>query len=100
MPTSGRLMMISIRLPIHIDATTPQNRAGCLVITCGPGWMPWIIRAPIISAIRGLVGMPIVSSGMKLVCAPALFAASGAATPSIAPLPKRSGSAAIFFSSA
>ena len=36
---------------------------------------------------------------MKPVCAAALFAASGAATPSIAPRPKRAGSRAIFFSS-
>ena len=100
MPISGRLMTISIRLPIHIEAITPQNSSGCLVITCGPGWMPWIISAPIISAISGLDGMPSVSMGTKLVCAPALLAASGAATPSIAPLPKREGSAAIFFSSA
>ena len=92
--------MISIRLPIHMEAITPQNRSGCLVITCGPGWMPWIMSAPIISAISGLVGRPSVSIGTKLVCAPALLAASGAATPSMAPLPKRDGSAAIFFSSA
>ena len=46
--------MISIRLPIHIEAITPQNSSGCLVITCGPGWMPWIISAPIISAISGV----------------------------------------------
>ena len=67
---------------------------------CGPGWMPCIISAPIISAISALAGMPSVSSGMKLVCAPALLAASGPATPSIAPLPKREGSRASFFSSA
>src|SRR5207344_1720953 len=53
--------------------------------------MPWIIIAPTISAMMALPGMPRVSSGMKLVCAPALLAASGAATPSIAPRPKRSG---------
>ena len=78
-------------LPIHIEAMTPQNRAGCSLTTFGPGVMPWIIMAPIISAIRGCAGMPRVSIGMKEVCAPALFAVSGAATPSIAPLPKRSG---------
>jgi hypothetical protein len=66
---------------------------------CGPGWMPWMIMAPIISAITGLDGMPSVSSGMKEVCAAALLADSGAATPSIAPLPKRSASFDIFFSS-
>ena len=39
-PTSGRLMMTSIRLPSHIDAIMPQNSSGCLVMTCGPGTMP------------------------------------------------------------
>ena len=47
--------------------------------------------APIISAITEFDGMPSVSIGMNEVCAPALLAASGAATPSIMPLPKRSG---------
>ena len=69
-------------------------------MTCGPGWMPWIISAPIISAITALAGMPSVSIGMNEVCAPALLADSGPATPSIAPWPKRDGSRANFFSSA
>ena len=50
-----------------------------------------MIIAPIISAITGLDGMPSVSIGMNEVCAPALLADSGPATPSIAPLPNRSG---------
>ena len=86
-PISGRLSSTSIRLPTHIETIRPQNRAGSSVTTLGPGVMPWMIRAPIISAITGLEGMPRVSIGMNEVCAPALFAASGAATPSIAPLP-------------
>ena len=61
--------------------------------------MPWISSAPIIIAITGLDGMPRVSIGMKEVWAPALFADSGPATPSIAPRPKRDGSLATFFSS-
>ncbi len=40
MPTSGRLMTISIRLPIHIEAIMPQTSSGCFCITCGPGTMP------------------------------------------------------------
>ena len=80
-------------------AIIPQKSSGFAVMICGPGWMPWMIIAPIISAITGLDGMPSVSSGMKEVCAAALFADSGAATPSIAPLPKRLGSLASFFSS-
>ena len=62
--------------------------------------MLWIIIAATISAITGVVGIPSVSIGMKLVWAPALLADSGPATPSIAPLPKRSGVLLIFFSSA
>ena len=38
MPIIGRLMITSIRLPIHIEATRPQNRSGLLVITAEPGW--------------------------------------------------------------
>ena len=54
----------------------------------------------IIIAIIGLEGTPRVSIGMKEVCEAALLAASGAATPSMAPLPKRAGSPLTFFSSA
>jgi hypothetical protein len=43
--------------------------------------MPWMIKAPIIRAMTGLEGMPSVSIGMNEVCAPALFADSGAAMP-------------------
>src|SRR6266403_516094 len=89
MPMSGRLMTTSMRLPIHMLATMPQNRVGRSVITCGPGWMPWMVSAPIISAITALPGIPKVSIGMKEVWAPALLADSGPATPSIAPRPKR-----------
>ena len=91
-------MTTSIRLPIHIEAIRPQNSSGCLVITCGPGTMPWMVMAPTISAITALGGMPSVSSGMNEVCAAALLALSGAATPSIAPRPNFSGCLEIFFS--
>ncbi len=86
-------------LPIHMVAIRPQNRSGRCVITCGPGWMPWMVSAPSISAITPEAGRPSVSMGMNLHCASALLADSGPATPSIAPLPKRDGSSASFFSS-
>lgn len=54
--------------------------------------------APAIMAISAFPGMPSVSNGMNEVCAPALFAASGPATPSTAPLPKRCGVRDSFFS--
>ena len=50
-----------------------------------------MIIAPIMMAITGFDGMPSVSIGMNDVCAPALLAASGPATPSIAPWPNRLG---------
>ena len=84
-------MITSIRLPIHIDATSPQNRSGLRSITCGPGTMPWIIIAPTISAMTAFGGSPSVSSGMNEVCAPALLADSGPATPAGAPRPKSCG---------
>ena len=66
--------------------------------TFGPGAIPWMIIAPIIIAMTGFAGMPKVSMGMNEVCAAALLADLGAATPSIAPLPKRSGVFETFFS--
>ncbi len=90
--------MTSMALPIHIDTIMPQNRSGFLVMTSGPGWMPWMIMAPTISAITALDGMPRVSMGMNEVCAAALFADSGEATPSTAPLPNCSGCLESFFS--
>ena len=85
MPIKGRFKITSIKLPIHIEAIKPQNNSGLLVITWGPGWMLWMVMAPTISAITALGGMPKVSKGMKEVCAPALLADSGDATPRILP---------------
>src|SRR3990172_8035843 len=59
-----------------------------------------MIMAPIMSAMTGLDGMPSVSIGMKEVCAPALLADSGPATPSMAPLPNCAECFDNFFSSA
>ena len=56
----------------------PQKSAGSSLMTLGPGVMPWMMKAPIISAITGWAGMPRVSIGMKEVCAAALLADLGA----------------------
>ena len=85
-------------MPIHIEATSPQNSSGFRVITCGPGWMLWMVIAPTISAMTAFGGIPSVSIGMNEVCAPALFADSGPATPAMAPLPNFSGVRESFFS--
>src|SRR3990167_10522869 len=87
MPISGRFRTTSIKLPIYMEAIRPQNSSGLLVMTCGPGWMLWMVMAPTISAITALGGIPRVSSGMNDVCEPALLAASGAATPRMLPWP-------------
>ena len=79
-------------------AMRPQNSSGCLVMISGPGVIPCTIIAPIISAISAFGGMPRLNIGMKHAWAAALFADSGAATPSMAPLPKRCGVLDAFFS--
>ena len=78
-------------LPMYMLATMPQNMSGFCVISRGPGCRPWMMKAPSSSAITTLGGMPSVSSGMNAPPAAALLAASGPATPSIAPLPNVSG---------
>src|SRR6476659_315096 len=98
MPIRGRFRITSIALPTHIEAIRPQKSCGLLVITCGPGWMPLIVIAPTISAITALGGMPSVSIGMNEVCAPALLADSGPATPRMSPLPNLLVEPASFFS--
>ena len=57
-----------------------------------------MVIAPTISAITALDGMPRVSSGMKEVCAAALLADSGPATPSMAPWPNSCAYFETFFS--
>ena len=83
---------------MYIELTTPQKSSGSSETKSGPGVMPWMRRAPNISAMVALAGMPRLSSGMKDEVAAALFADSGPATPSMAPLPNREGSLATFFS--
>jgi len=87
-------------LPMAKLTIRPQNSSGWAVMSIGPGWMPWMMSAPSIRAITASPGMPSDSVGTKAVWAAALLADSGAVTPSMAPLPKRLGSLATFFSTA
>ena len=57
----------------------------------GPGTNPQITMPPSKRAVVGDPGMPRVSIGSNDPVEAALFAVSGAATPSIFPLPKLSG---------
>ncbi len=80
-------------------ATMPQKSSGRCVMNSGPGCTPWMMSAPSSSAVTGFPGMPSDSTGMMLPATAALFADSGPATPSTAPLPKRSGCFEMRFSS-
>ena len=57
----------------------------------GPGTSPHMTMPPNSNAVVGEPGMPRVSIGSNDPVEAALFAVSGAATPSMAPLPNRSG---------
>ncbi len=85
-------------LPIQKLAIRPQKMSGCSLINCGPGTMPWMINAPSSKAITASPGIPRLMVGMKSPCTEECVEASGHATPSIAPCPKRSGVFEIFFS--
>ncbi len=69
------------------------------MINSGPGWMPCTSIAEIISAAIGVKGMPSASSGTSEAVAAELLAASGPATPSIAPLPISAAYFEVAFSS-
>jgi len=87
-------------LPIAMLPSRPQKISGEFLINNGPGAKPWIISAPKISDVTEPVGKPRLSSGIQPLQLAALFAVSGAATPSMAPRPNFSGCLEIFFSTA
>lgn len=80
-------MMTKKILPINILLTSVHTISGCFSNRSGPGCKPSITTAPRITAVVPEPGTPIVNSGMSEPTEAALFEASGAATPSIAPLP-------------
>lgn len=98
MPISGRLRNSSMKFPIYMLVTIPQKISGFFFKIKGPGMTPCIIKAARRRAVTELKGRPNVSKGMKAPAVPELFAVSGPATPSIAPVPNFSGCLDIFFS--
>ena len=76
---------------MNIEPITVHTSRACCWNSMGPGVRPLIISVPSRMASAGVVGMPSDSSGMKPAMAVALLAASGAATPSIMPVPNFSG---------
>ena len=75
-----------------------HTRSELLSKSPGPGWRLKIWKAASMIAAVADVGMPSVSSGTSVPLNDALLAASGPATPSIAPLPNSSGCLASRFS--
>ena len=100
MPMSGRFRRQEHDVPDVHRGDDPPEQVGLLWSSRGPGRMPWIISATKIMAMEAFPGMPRVSSGMKELLAAALLADSGAATPSMAPWPNRSGCFETRFSTA
>ena len=80
-----------MRLPTYMLATTPQNTSGRWLMSSGPGAMPVMTSAPRRMAVAGENGMPSDRSGTMAPAVAPLLAASGPATPSMAPCPNRSG---------
>ena len=90
-PTSGRLSTSSMTLAMNRLAIRPQTRSGRSANSSGPGLRPYCWKPASIIAAVAEVGRPSVSSGTSVPAAEALLAASGPATPSIAPWPNSSG---------
>ena len=65
-PTSGRFSTSSITFPTYMLAMMVQTSAGCSVSRRGPGCRPYIMNAPISTAIGAQEGMPKAKSGTKL----------------------------------
>ena len=91
MPTRGRLSRRSTTFPTYMLAISPQKIAGCSLMNSGPGVIPWTMSAASRTAGIGPVGTPRASMGTRAPSLAALLADSGPATPSMAPLPNRSG---------
>ena len=72
-------------------AIRPHTRSGRSANNSGPGLRPYCWKPASIIAAVAEVGRPSVSSGTSVPAAEALLAASGPATPSIAPWPNSSG---------
>ena len=83
---------------MNMLAITAQTSSALVVNMSGPGRRPNMISAPSMTAVVFEPGTPSANIGTIAPAEAALFADSGPATPSIAPLPKRDGSFATFFS--
>ena len=99
-PTSGRFSASSMKLATSRLAIRPQTSSGLEVKSWAPGCRPNCWKPASMTAAVAEVGRPSVSSGTSVPAAEALLAASGPATPSMAPWPNSSGFSARRFSAA
>ena len=83
--------MRSIQFPKYILDMSPQKRSGFSRSRRGPGVIPYTIRAPRSMAMMTFVGTPRLNMGMKPAWDADLLHVSGAATPSMTPVPNFSG---------
>ncbi len=74
-------------LPMYMLATSPQKSAGCSGMKSGPGLNPHSTSAASRMAVVPEPGMPSVKSGTSAPPVSELLAPSGAATPSMTPVP-------------
>jgi hypothetical protein len=89
--TKASTIATPITLPVYMLAMRPHTNSGRSLNSIGPGWSPQMMRPPSMTAAVGLPGMPRVIMGSSDAPPAACAAVSGATTPSISPLPKRSG---------
>src|SRR5256886_8664183 len=89
--TNASTMSTPMMLPVYMLAIRPQTKSGCSLKSIGPGCRPQMIRPPNMTAAVGDPGIPSVIIGSMAATPAACAAVSGATTPSISPLPKRSG---------
>ncbi|SIG57181.1 Uncharacterised protein [Mycobacteroides abscessus subsp. abscessus] len=82
--------MMRATLPTYMLAMIVQISPDSSRKISGPGWSPYIVKTKRSSAVVADPGMPRLKRGTIAPPTPALFAASGPATPSIAPLPNSS----------
>ena len=92
--------MSRMTFPMYMLAMSPQKISGRSSIICGPGSIPWMMRAESRIAVAGMEGIPRTRSGIIALPVVALLAVSGPATPSILPVPNASGSRESFRSTA
>jgi hypothetical protein len=87
---SGRFSTSSSTSPMNRLAMSVQTRSGSVSNRSGPGWMPNCWNAASMTAAIAVVGRPRVSIVASVPAEDALAAASGPATPSMAPVPNSS----------